>query len=70
MLLDSMQVVHASQSDEESAALRREMAELSGNTIRLISQAEELVEESKRLAERIKAFENRSAKPKRSAPTP
>jgi hypothetical protein len=70
MLLDSMQVVHASRNDEEYAALRREMAELSGNTVRLITQAEELVEESKRLFEGIKAFESRSAKPKRSAPTP
>jgi len=49
--------------------LRCGIAELNRNTVRLITQAEELVEESKQLSERIKSFENRSSKPKRPSPT-
>ena len=69
MLLNSTQTMPASRNDEESASLRFEIAELNRNTVRLITQAEELVEESKQLSERIKSFENRSSKPKRPSPT-
>jgi predicted nuclease with TOPRIM domain len=64
MLLNSAQILPIPQSDEESASLRSKMEELNKNTVRLITQAENLVEESKRLSERIKSFEIRSSKAK------
>ncbi len=70
MLLTGRQIMPASRNDEESASLRCGIAELNGNTVRLITQAEVLVEESKHLLERMKSFESRSSKPKRAAPTP
>jgi hypothetical protein len=49
MLLNSTQTMPASRNDEESASLRCGIAELNRNTVRLITQVEELVEESKQL---------------------
>lgn len=64
MLLNSAQILSIPQSDEESASLRCKIEELNKNTVRLITQAEKLVEESKQLSERIKSFEIRGSKPK------
>jgi len=71
MLLTGTQIMPAprNDNDEESALLRCRIAELNRNTVRLITQTEELVEESKQLLERIKSFENRSSKSKRPSPT-
>lgn len=69
MLLNSTQIVPIPQSDEESALLRSKIEELNKNTVRLISQAEKLVEESKQLSERIKSFEIRGSKRKHIPPT-
>jgi predicted nucleic acid-binding Zn-ribbon protein len=57
MLLNNMQVIPRSQyHEEESASLRVKMEELNRNTVRLISEAEQLIQESKQLSERIKSF--------------
>lgn len=56
MLLNSTQVISRSQQEEGSAALRRQMEELSKNTVRLIAEAEKLIQESKQLSEGIKNF--------------
>jgi hypothetical protein len=64
MLLNSTQVIPRSQREEESALLRGKIGELNGNTVRLIAEAEKLIQESKHLAARIKSFENSSTKPK------
>jgi hypothetical protein len=69
MLLNSAQVLPISQNDEESASLRCKVEELNKNTVRLITQAEKLVEESKQLSERIKSFEIRGSRPKHIPPT-
>ena len=64
MLLNSTQVVPRSQHEEESALLRRNIVELNWNTVRLIAEAEKLIQESKQLSARIKSFEHASTKPK------
>jgi hypothetical protein len=64
MLLSSMQVIPRSQHEEESALLLCKIEELNKNTVRLIAEAEKLIQESKELSERIKSFENPSTKPK------
>ena len=64
MLINSTQVVTRSQHIEESALLRSKIVELNWNTIRLIAEAEKLIQESKQLSARIKSFENASMKPK------
>ena len=64
MLLNSTHVVPRSQHEEESALLRCKIVELNWNTIRLIAEAEKLIQESKQLSARIKSFENASTKPK------
>jgi hypothetical protein len=65
MLLNRTQVIPRSQhEEEESALLRRKIGELNGNTVRLIAEAEKLIQESKQLSARIKSFENSSTKPK------
>jgi hypothetical protein len=69
MLLNGAQIVPSLQNDEESASLRCKIEELNKNTVRLITQAEKLVEESKQLSERIKSFEIRGSKPKHIPPT-
>jgi hypothetical protein len=68
MPLNSAQILPISQSDEESVLLRCKIEELNHNSVRMITQAEKLVEESKRLSERIKPFEIRGAKPKQIPP--
>jgi len=69
MLLNSTQIVPIPQSDKESASLRCSIEELNKNTVRLITQAEKLVDGSKQLSERIKSFENHRSKPKHISPT-
>jgi hypothetical protein len=56
MLLTSSQVVPRSGPDRDSALLRCKVEELNNNTVRLIGEAEKLIEESKQLSERIKSF--------------
>jgi len=63
LLLNSTQVVPKSQREEESALLRCKIVELNWNTVRLIAEAEKLIQESKQLAAQIKSFENSSTKP-------
>jgi hypothetical protein len=63
-LLNGMQVIPKSQHEEESALLRCKIKELNENTVRLIAEAEKLIQETKQLSERIKSFENPSTKPK------
>ncbi len=64
MLISSTKVVTRAQHEEESALLRCKIAELNWNTIRLISEAEKLIQQSKQLSIRIKSFENASPEPK------
>jgi flagellar basal body rod protein FlgB len=72
LLLNSTQVVprpqhqspQQSQHQDESALLRCKVVELNRNTVRLIVEAEKLIQESKQLSARIKSFEDSSAKPK------
>jgi hypothetical protein len=64
MLLNSTQVVPRSQHEEESALLQCKIVELNWNTVRLIAEAEKLIQESTQLSARIKSFENSSTKPK------
>jgi hypothetical protein len=59
MLLNSMQVISRSQHQEEAALLRCKIEELNKNAVRLITEAEELIQESKQLSERMKSLENR-----------
>jgi uncharacterized coiled-coil DUF342 family protein len=68
MLVNSAQILPSLPNDEESAFLRSKIEELNKNTVRLITQAEKLVEESKQLSERIKSFEIRCSKPKHIPP--
>ena len=57
MLLTSTQVISRSKHEEEdSALLQGKMEELNKNTVRLISETEKLIQESKQLSERIKSF--------------
>jgi cell division septum initiation protein DivIVA len=64
MLLNSTQVIPRSQHEDESALLRFKIDELNRNTVRLIAEAEKLIQESKQLSTQIKSFENSAAKPK------
>jgi hypothetical protein len=66
MLLNSTQVISRSQHEDESALLRFKIEELNGNIVRLIAEAEKLIQESKQLSARIKSFEDSSTKPKYS----
>ena len=66
MLLNSTQVVSRSRHEEESALLRCKIVELNWNTVRLIAEAEKLIQESKELSARIKSFENSSTKSNRA----
>jgi hypothetical protein len=63
MLLNCTQVISRSQHEDESALLRCKIGELNGNTVRLIAEAEKLIQESKQLSARIKSFEDSSTKP-------
>ena len=65
MLLNSTtQFAPRSQREEDSALLSCKIAELNSNTVRLIAEAEKLIQESHQLSARIKSFENSSTKPK------
>jgi hypothetical protein len=68
LLLNSTQVVprsqHVSQRQDESTLLRCKIVELNRNTVRLIAEAEKLIQESKQLSVRMKSFETSSTKPK------
>jgi predicted nuclease with TOPRIM domain len=63
LLLNSTQVVPRSQLKEDDTLLRRKIAELNWNTVRLIAEAEKLIQESRQLSARIKSLENSSTKP-------
>jgi hypothetical protein len=63
MLLTSSQVVRRSAVDGDSALLRCKVEELNNNTVRLIGEAEKLIEESKQLSERIKSFRAKERTP-------
>jgi predicted nucleic acid-binding Zn-ribbon protein len=57
MLLTSTQVISRSKHEEEdSALLQGKMDDLNKNIVRLISETERLIQESKQLSERIKSF--------------
>ena len=56
MLLNSTQVIPRSQHEEESALLRCKIGELNGNTVRLIAEAEKLIQESRQLSARNQVF--------------
>ena len=57
MLLTSTQVISRSKHEEEdSSLLQGKMDELNKNIVRLISETEKLIQESKQLSERIKSF--------------
>ena len=75
MLLNSTQGIARSQHEEESlllqrkieeesSLLRHKIEELNRNTVRLIAEAEKLIQDSKQLSARIKSFENSATKPK------
>ena len=65
MLLNSTLVVPRSQHGEKpSTLLLHKIEELNKNTVRLIVEAEKLIQESKLLSEQIKYFQNSSTKPK------
>jgi len=63
MLLTSTGVIPKSQLEEESALLRCKIEELNRNTVRLIAEAEKLVQETKQLSTQMKSLENASTKP-------
>lgn len=56
MLLTNSQIVPRSRPEEDPALLRCKVEELNKNTVRLIDEAEKLIQESKQLSERIKSF--------------
>jgi hypothetical protein len=58
VLLNSMQVIPRSQHDDESLLLRRKIEELNKNTVVLIAEAGKLIQGSKQLSDRLKAFED------------
>ena len=75
MLLNSTQGIASSQVEEEysrlrrtiedeSSLLRRKVEELNQNTVLLIAEAGKLIQESKRLSDRLRSFEDPKAKPK------
>jgi len=56
MLVNSSQIIPRAQHEDDSALLQYKMEELNKNTVRLIAETEKLIQESKRLSERIKFF--------------
>jgi len=73
MLLNSTQGIASSQVEEESSLLRRKIKEessllrrkveeLNQNTVLLITEAGKLIQESKRLSDRLRSFEDPSTK--------
>ena len=69
MLLNSTQGIASSQVEEESSRLRRtiedessllqhKVEELNQNTVLLIAEAGKLIQESKRLSDRLMSFED------------
>jgi predicted nuclease with TOPRIM domain len=57
MLVNSTQTIPSrSQHEDDSAFLRYKMEELNKNTVRLITETQKLIQESKQLSERIKSF--------------
>ena len=64
MLLNSMQVIPRSQHEDESLLLRRKIEELNKNTVLLIAEAGKLIQGSKQLSDRLKAFEDFNTKRK------
>ena len=75
MLLNSTQGIASSQVEgessllrrkieDESSLLRRKVEELNQNTVLLIAEAGKLIQESKRLSDRLRSFEGPKTKPK------
>jgi hypothetical protein len=64
VLLNSMQVIPRSQHEDESLLLRRKIEELNKNTVLLIAEAGKLIQGSKQLSDRLKAFEDFNTKRK------
>jgi len=75
MLLNSTQGIASSQMEDESSLmrckiedestlLRRKVEELNQHTVLLIAEAGELIQESKRLSDRLRSFEGPRTKPK------
>jgi hypothetical protein len=64
VLLNSMQVIPRSQHEDESFLLRRKIEELNKNTVVLIAEAGKLIQGSKQLSDRLKAFEDFNTKRK------
>jgi hypothetical protein len=56
LLVNSTHIIPRSQHEDDSALLRHKMEELNKNTVRLIAETEKLIQESKRLSERITSF--------------
>jgi hypothetical protein len=50
--------------EEESSLLRRKVEELNQNTVLLIAEAGKLIQESRRLSDRLRSFEDPSTKGK------
>ena len=75
MLLNSTRGIPSSQHEEESSLLRRKIEEessllrrkveeLNQNTVLLIAEAGKLIQESRRLSDRLRSFEDPSTKGK------
>jgi hypothetical protein len=62
VLLNSMQVIPRSQHEDESLLLRRKIEELNKNTVVLIAEAGKLIQGSKQLSDRLRAFEDFNTK--------
>ena len=56
MLLNSTHVIPRSQKQEESASLRSKIEELNKNALRLLAEAQKLIQESRQLSEQIKSL--------------
>jgi hypothetical protein len=68
MLLNSTQGIASTQHVEESSLLRRKIEELNANTVLLIAEAGKLIQGSKQLSDRLKAFEDPSSTKRKVAP--
>ncbi len=70
MLLNSMQVIPKSQPNEGASMLRRKIEELNRNTVLLIAEVGKLIQGSEQLSDRLKSFEDLSAKRTSSSVNP
>ena len=58
MLLNSTRGIPSSKVEEESSLLRRKVEELNQNTVLLIAEAGKLIQESRRLSDQLRSFED------------